>query len=77
MENLLKMLTKRRSQTFYKSADICSVATVVGKSIPSVPMRNIMNQLNTHDVWLMVNNLKNGKQFSDQMKRKQLSLSFC
>ena len=34
-----------------------------------------MNQLSKHDFGSIVNNLKDRKQFSDQMNRKSLSLN--
>ena len=49
VENLLEMFTKRRSQTFCKPTDTRSVTNIVGKSISSITIWNIMNQLIKHD----------------------------
>ena len=44
-----KVLTKRRSQMFYKHIDIHSVKNTIGESISSISMWNIVNQLGKHD----------------------------
>ena len=49
MESLLEILTKRRSQTFYKPVDVHFVTNVVGESISSISMWNIVNQLDKHN----------------------------
>ena len=43
------LLTKRRSQTFYKLIDVYSVTNVVGESISSIGMVCIVNQLGKYD----------------------------
>ena len=48
VESLLEILTEERSQTFYKPTDIHSTINVVGESISSISMRNIVNQLVKH-----------------------------
>ena len=53
-ENLLKTLTKRRSQAFYKLVDVQSVTIVLGESISSVNMWNIVNQQGQYDFLLWV-----------------------
>ena len=44
LESLLEILTKRRSQAFYKLIDVHSVIDVIGESISSMRMWNIVNQ---------------------------------
>ena len=44
VENLLEILSKRRNQVFYKHVDIHSVTYVLGESILSISMWNIVNQ---------------------------------
>ena len=44
MESLLEMLTKRRSQSFYKLVDVHFVTKFIGESISSISMWNIVNQ---------------------------------
>ena len=44
VENLLEILTKRRSQAFYKLIDVHSVVNVIGESISAIRMWNIVNQ---------------------------------
>ena len=44
MESVLKILTNRRSHEFYKLADDHSVTNFIGEVIPSISMRNIVNQ---------------------------------
>ena len=45
LESFLEILTKRRSQTFYKLIDVHSVANVLGENVSSISMwRNIVNQ---------------------------------
>ena len=73
--SLLKLLTKRRSQTFYEPLDVHSVMNFVGKSISSISMLNIVEyHLGKHDFscGYAVNNLKVRKVFSDQMNRNRL-----
>ena len=40
-----RSINQRRSHTFYKPIDVHSVTNVVGKSISSMNMENIGNQL--------------------------------
>ena len=49
VENLLEILNKRGSQTFFKAINVYSVTNAVGKSISSVIMWNTGNQLGKHD----------------------------
>ena len=49
VESVLEVLTKRRSQTFYKNIDIHSVTNAIGESISSISMWNIVNQLGKQD----------------------------
>ena len=42
--NLPEILTNRRSQAFYKLTDVHSVANVIGESISSIRMWNIVSQ---------------------------------
>ena len=60
VESLLQILTKRRSQTFYKPANIHSVANTTAESISSIVIWNIVNGLSKYDFscGLVVNNLK-------------------
>ena len=54
VENLLKTLTKRRSQAFYKLVDVQSQTIVLGESISSMNMWNIVNQPGKYDFFLWV-----------------------
>ena len=54
VENLLKTLTKRRSQAFYKLVDVQSVTIVLGEKISSMNMWNIVNQQGKYDFFLWV-----------------------
>ena len=60
VEKLLEILARRRSQTFYKPADVHFVTNVVGESIFSITMSNIVNQLGKHvfSCGSVVNNIK-------------------
>ena len=63
MESLLEILTNRRSQV-YKIIDVHSVTNVLGESISSMRMWNIVNQWGNYDSFsceLVVNNLKEKK----------------
>ena len=44
VESLQEILTKRRSQAFYKLIDVHSVTNVLGDRISSIRMWNIVNQ---------------------------------
>ena len=44
LESLLEILTKRRSQAFYKLIDVHSVINIIGESISSIRMWNIVNK---------------------------------
>ena len=61
---------------FYKSIDVYSVTYVVGKSIFSISMYNIVSELGNHDFShrQAVNKLKGRKIFSDQTNRSRLDL---
>ena len=48
VKSLLEMLTKKRSQTFYMPLDVHSAITVVGESISSISVGNIVKQLGNH-----------------------------
>ena len=49
VESLLEILSKRRSRTFYKPADVQSVTNVVDEIISSISIWIIVNQLGKHD----------------------------
>ena len=75
VESLLEILTRGRSQTFYKSVDVPSVTNTVGESISSISIWNIVNQLGKYDsCGSVVNNLKKRQLFSDQMNRNHFDL---
>ena len=76
VKNLLEIITKRWSQTFYKPIDFEYATNIVGESISSITMWNNVNQLGKHDFSCesVVNNLKEGKSFSDQMNRNCFDL---
>ena len=59
VENVPEILTKIRSQKFYKLIDVFFVTNVVGESISSITMWSIVNQLDKLDFsWeLAVNKL--------------------
>ena len=71
VESLLEILTKRRSQVFYKPVDVHSVTNAIGESISSITMWNIVNQLGKFDFSCgsVVNHLKERQFFSDQMNK--------
>ena len=66
VESLREILTKRRSQTFYKPVDVQSVTNAICESISSIRIWNIVNQLGKHDFLCG---------FSDQMNRNRFGLS--
>ena len=71
VESLLEILTKRRSQAFYKLTDVHSVTNVLGEIISSINMWNIVN-LKVSMIFScvsVVNNLKEKKLFLAQMNR--------
>ena len=76
VESLLEMLTKRRSQTFCKPVDVHFVTNVIGESIYSISIWNILNHLGRYDFsfGLVVNNLKERQRFSDHMNRNRFDL---
>ena len=49
VENLLKILTKKRREVFCKPIDFRSLANAVSEGISSISQKNIMNQLDKHD----------------------------
>ena len=49
VESLLEILTKRRSQSFYKPIDVRNVTKAKGEVVSSVSAWNIVNQLGKHD----------------------------
>ena len=51
VESLLEILTKRRSQTFYKLVDVHSVANAIQKSISLFSIWNVVNQLSKHEIF--------------------------
>ena len=59
VENVPEILTKRRSQKFYKLIDVFFVTNVVGEIISSITMWSIVSQLDKLDFsWeLAVNKL--------------------
>ena len=55
LKSFLEILTKRRSQTFYKRIDVHSVTNILGENISSISMwRNIVNQWSKYDFSLCV-----------------------
>ena len=44
MDSLLEILTKSKSQEFYKLIDVHSVTNFIGENIYSISMWNIVNQ---------------------------------
>ena len=75
VESLLEILTKRRSQAFYKFIDIHYVTNVLGKIIFSINMWNIENlQGLTFLCVSVVNILKGKKLFLAQMNRYRVDL---
>ena len=50
VESLLEILTKRRSQSFYKPVDVHSVTNAKGGIVSSISMWNIVNQLGKHNI---------------------------
>ena len=65
VESSLQILTKRRSQAFYKPVDVHSVRNAIGKGLTSTNIWNIGNQLGKYDYSYgsVVKNLKEGKLF--------------
>ena len=57
---MLEILTKRRSQAFYKPVGVHSVTNAIGESIPSISIWNIVNKLVKYDFSCgsVINNLK-------------------
>ena len=53
VKSLLEILTNRRSQAFHKLVDVHSVTNVIGKSISSIRMWNIVNQEGKYDLFLV------------------------
>ena len=54
VENLLEILTKEKSRKFYMPLDAYTVTNVEGKSISSITMWNIVNQLGKRGFFLWV-----------------------
>ena len=54
VESLLEILTKRRSQAFYKLIDVHSVTNVLGEIIYLRKMWNIMNLQGKYDFFFCV-----------------------
>ena len=79
MGSLLEILTKRRSQAFYKPIDVHSVRNAIGESISSTSIWNIGNQLGKYDYSYrsVVYILKERQHFSDQMNRNGLDLTLA
>ena len=69
VENLLEILTKRRSQTFYTPIDVHSLTNQIGENIYLISIWNIAIQLGKYDFscWSIVNNLKVSELFFDQI----------
>ena len=76
VESLLEILTKRKSQTFYKTVDVHFVTNAKGKNISSVSIWNIVNHLGKYffSCGSVVNNLEERQLFSDQMNRNRFDL---
>ena len=51
---LLEILTKRRSQAFYKLIEVHSVTNILGEIISSINMWNIVNLSSKYDFFLWV-----------------------
>ena len=49
MESVLKKLTKRRRQTFYKHIGVHFVTNTGGESSSSISIWSVANQLGEHD----------------------------
>ena len=49
VESLLEILTKRRSQTFYRSIELSSVINAVGEGVSLICKCYIVNQLGKRD----------------------------
>ena len=58
VKSLLEILTRRRSQTFCKLVDVFSVINVLGESISSIHMWNIVNQYGKYDFFVWVGSWK-------------------
>ena len=63
VENLLEILPKRRSQTFYKPVDVHYVTNALGESTSSINIWDIVNQLGKYNssYGFVVNDLKESK----------------
>ena len=70
LESLVKILTKRTSQEFYKPVDVHSVMNAIGKTISSISIWNIVNQLDKYNFSCrpVVNKLE------DQINRNRFDL---
>ena len=66
VENLLEILTKRRTWKFYNSLDVYYLTHAAGELISQITMWNMVNQLGKHDFSCVsvVNNVKDSKFFS-------------
>ena len=49
VDGLLEILSKRKSQSFYKSIDVHYVTNAKGEIVSSKSMWNIVNKLSEHD----------------------------
>ena len=76
LESLLETLSKRRSQVFYKPVDVHSLTNPIDKSISSISIWDIVNQLGKYyfSCGLVVNNLTERQLFSDQINKNHLGL---
>ena len=76
VESLLKILMKRGSQGFYKLIDVHSVTNVLGKSISSINVWNIVNLQGKYDFFLCVGSkyLEKEETFPGQMNRYPFDL---
>ena len=66
VENLIEILTKRRTWKFYNSLDVYYLTNAAGELISQITMWNMVNQLGKHDFSCVsvVNNVKDSKFFS-------------
>ena len=74
VESLLELLTKRRSQTFYKPLNVCYVKIAIRENISWISIWNIVNSLVSFFFESVKNKLKERQLFSDQMNRKHFDL---
>ena len=79
VESFPVILTKIRSQMFYKCVDIHSVANTIGENIFSICIWNVVNQLDRYDFSFVsvVNKLKEMQHFANRINGNCFDLSFA